>query len=243
MTHLKTLAGLGLLLTLYANTQAQTANFGGWFATFQNYRIKNKFGAFFDGQIRSTAQVQQVNAILLRPGLTYSFNKNITATAGYAFVESRRRIGSVTGLAPEHRTWQQLIVRHKIATASVQHRFRQEQRFLSKAYLQNNEVKHRGHNYANRFRYFARAVVPLKNTRQFTKGAFTSLQNEVFLNVGNKKAVNGRFFDQNRLYGSVGYRFSPKFDAETGYMNQYMIQASGAVSNFHILQIATYVNL
>ena len=73
-----------------------------------------------------------------------------------------------------------------------------------------------GNLFANRFRYFNRAIISLKKQKPFVKGAFAAVQNEVFLNIGDKSAVNGKFFDQNRLYLAAGYRFSPKFDGEIG---------------------------
>lgn len=243
MINLKNLAGLLLLAGLAFNSHAQTASFNGWFATFHTYKLNKKFDAVFDGQVRSTKQVKQVSIILLRPGINFNFNRHVSAAVGYALNDNRRTIDDASALVPEHRIWQQARLQHKIRSASVTHRFRLEQRFLPKTYVHNNEVKHKGHNYANRFRYFVRTVVPLKKTRQFNKGVFASLQNEIFLNVGNKTAVNKRFFDQNRLYGAVGYRLSRRLDAEAGYMNQYIIAANGGVSNNHILQIATYVNL
>ena len=96
--------------------------------------------------------------------------------------------------------------------------------------------------YANRFRYFIRNILPLNAEPGFSKGMFAALQNEVFLNFGNKENVNGKTFDQNRLYMAVGYRFSKSFDLEAGYMNQYINGRNNDVNN-HIAQIATYIRL
>jgi len=49
-------------------------------------------------------------------------------------------------------------------------------------------------------------------------------------------------FDQNRIYFAVGYRFSSKFDAEAGYMNQYTNGMVTDVSN-NIIQVAFYTRL
>jgi len=53
--------------------------------------------------------------------------------------------------------------------------------------------------------------------RPFTQGFFAALQNEVFVNIGDPSPVNGKFFDQNRAYLAVGYRWSRQFDLEMGY--------------------------
>ena len=39
--------------------------------------------------------------------------------------------------------------------------------------------------------------------------------NEVFLNTETT------FFDRNRLYGGIGYRFNSSLKIEAGYMNQF----------------------
>jgi hypothetical protein len=69
------------------------------------------------------------------------------------------------------------------------------------------------------------------------------LQNEVFVNIGDKSAVNGDIFDQNRAYGAPGYRFSSRFDAEMGYLNQYINGRNDAFSNNPIVQMAVYTRL
>lgn len=231
------------MLSICARADAQTANFGAWLGTFYTIKVNNKVNVLMDAHLRSGKQVKHISTILLRPAISFSFNKNISAAVGYAFVDARREAGELSQLIPEHRTWQHVILRHKILSASSQHRFRLEQRFLPKVYAQNNSLHHNGYNHASRFRYFTRTIIPLKRTNKFTQGMYGALQDEVFLNLGNKAAVNKRVFDQNRLCGAVGYRLSPKLDAEAGYLNQYMITASGSVVNNHILQIATYLNL
>ncbi len=69
--------------------------------------------------------------------------------------------------------------------------------------------------YANRFRYFIRIVLPLKKEATFKKGMFVALQNEVFVKFGNTSTVNGKFFDQNRLYLAIGFGLSPKADLKS----------------------------
>ena len=72
---------------------------------------------------------------------------------------------------------------------------------------------------------------------------FAALQNEEFVNVGNTKNVNGKFFDQNRFYLALGYRLRPSIDLETGYLNQYVSGRNGAFVNNHAWQVASYLRL
>ncbi len=222
-----------------AHSQSQ---FSGWFGNFSTFKLNNKFSIHFDGQLRSTDDIEHISTLLLRTGLNIQVRKNMVATAGYAFINNRRVIAGVSGYAPEHRFWEQFLVSHPFINTSLSHRFRLEQRFISKSVVENNELKNEGNVYANRFRYFFRTMVPLKGRLQ-PKTPFIGLQNEVFLNFGDKSGVNGEFFDQNRVYLALGYRFSREFDLELGYMNQYINGRNDAFVNNHILQLATYLRL
>lgn len=239
-----------LYLTLYVlliftslNGKAQQNAFNGWLGLFNTYKVNEKIGISFDAQFRSNAQVKQFQTIILRPGINFNFNKNVFAALGYALVESRRTIGNVSALAPEHRIWEQLQASHPVGFTRLTHRFRLEQRFISRAVVQNNALHTSGNVFANRFRYFVRDIIPFSMSRKFVKGFYAALQNEVFINIGDQSHVNGKYFDQNRAYVSTGYRFSPMLDAETGYLNQYVEGAKNAFSNNHILQITAYIRL
>lgn len=220
------------------------SEFSGWFANFSTFKLSNKYSIHFDGQLRSTNDIEHLSTLLLRTGLNVNVKKNMIATAGYAFINNRRVIGSFSGYAPEHRLWEQFIVSHPLLNSSLSHRFRLEQRFISRSVINNdsNGLKNEGNVYANRFRYFFRTLLPIGGKLQ-AKRPFIGLQNEVFLNFGDKSGVSGETFDQNRAYIAIGYRVMNEFDLEIGYMNQYINRAGDAFTNNHILQLATYLRL
>jgi hypothetical protein len=231
-----------LLLTISSATHAQT-QFSGWFASFNTVKLNKKFGLHLEAQFRSTDQWLHLQTMLLRGGLNYSIKKNIIATAGYGYIHNRRIISGVSGYAPEHRIFEQLIVSHKLGYTSLSHRFRLEQRFIGKSVVHGNDFHNEGNTYSNRFRYFFRTLLPIATSSEFRRGPFFALQNEVFVNFGDKSAVNGETFDQNRAYGALGYRFSTRFDAEVGYLNQYINGRNSAFTNNHIVQLAVYTRL
>ena len=190
----------------------------------------------FDAQFRSANHYDYLRNILLRPSVNYYFSNSKIGALGYAYVTANGR--TATGaktFRPESRIWEQFIINTKIGkTSTLQHRFRLEQRFLG-----NTSATATDSYFAQRLRYFARAVIPFKNEDTFTQGPFFALQDEVFVNVQNKEKVNKHFFDQNRAYAAFGYRINKKIDAEFGYMNQYTKQATAYTIN-HILQAAFY---
>lgn len=230
-----------LLFQMAAFSQVQQ---NGWLASFNTFKINAKWSLHADAQLRSSDDVKKVQTLLLRPGINYHINKAWVATAGYAFISNRRTIGSVSEMFTEHRLWQQMVFNHKISKAATAHRLRFEQRYLPQVTFDFGDLKKDGVNTAYRLRYFIRNVLPLKQAPAFTKGAFVALQNEVLINVGNKAAVNGRNFDQNRLYLALGYRLpNSKIDLEAGYMNQYIEGRNRSVTNNHIAQLAVYKRL
>jgi hypothetical protein len=233
-----------LLLTLFFCSFFVTAQtqFSGWLASFNTFKLDNRLSLHFDAQLRSTDELEQVSAILLRPGLNYHAGKHWVFTAGYMANINRRTAAGLSSLLTEHRIWQQALFNHKLNKVAIAHRLRFEERFIPNARVENNSLKADGFQQAFRLRYFIRNIVPLTAGPTFRNGPFFALQNEVFLNTGDKSAVNGKAFDQNRLYGAVGYRLKGKMDIEAGYMNQYINTRTSFINN-HIVQLALYKRL
>jgi hypothetical protein len=215
--------------TAYSQTVNENS---GWVAWFNTYKFSNHFGLQFDAQLRSAHDWEYVRHVLIRPGLTYHFNKKNNVTLGYAYVASYNDLPEpAKNSLTENRVWQQYINISKFGNVSLQNRFRLEQRFIEK---QTEDI------FAQRLRYFVRAIISFaQHEEAFTKGVFAAVQNEVFLNVQNKSNINNSLFDQNRAYGAVGYRFNHRLDLEAGYMNQYIKGLDINISN-NILQMALY---
>jgi hypothetical protein len=227
------------------NLRAQTANhFSGWGAWFNSTRLNSKFALHFDGQVRSNNEWKEVQQVLIRPGINYFVNKKQIATLGYAFIDHHRFIDGVSGWGPEHRIWEQYIINQSFSISNhfttLQHRIRLEQRFISVSEAKDNALHTSKYNFAQRLRYFARSIFPLQKSSTFKQGTFVSLQDEIMFNIGDASATNGKFFDQNRAYTSIGYRFSPKLDLELGYMYQYISGKNNTATNNNILQLAVY---
>lgn len=224
------------------NIACSQAQVSGWLAAFNTIRTGKSTSIHADVQWRSGDNVAYTQTLLLRTGLNYHLNKRSTITAGYAFIHNYRSISDVDGYLPEHRIWEQYLYAHKVDRISISHRFRLEQRFLPAGVVDNDQISMDGSLFANRFRYFTRAVLPLQKGDSFDKGLFAALQNEVLLNIGNKQHVNGKTFDQNRFYIAAGYRLNKKFDLEAGYLNQF-VEGRTTGSRNHVAQIASYLRL
>lgn len=220
------------------------SQFSGWFANFSTFRLPDKkFSIHFDGQIRSADEWESLQTYILRPGINYHVRKNMIITAGYALIGNR----TLGELFSEHRIWEQFIVTHNVGGfMPLQHRFRVEQRFIPTVRNVNGEPEKLETNTSHRVRYFVRGLLPFNGQAGFRKGMFGALQNEIFINFANTQFANSHAFDQNRAYAAVGYRFSPKFDLEAGYLHHYTLRFNGQQTSFvnnHVVQLATYVRL
>jgi len=93
----------------------------------------------------------------------------------------------------------------------LSHRGRLEQRWVD------------GQDFRTRARYALFANVPLNKTT-LTEGAwYLAFYNELFINgqrdIGSDRRVD--YYDRNRLYGALGYKFSDTGQVQMGYMQQH----------------------
>jgi hypothetical protein len=221
---------LGFLLAPPVSRADTVQQHSGWAAWFNSDRLNDRWGYVTDVQLRSGDDLKEAQNLLVRPGLTYFFDGQNNATLGYALVATLNNPGDNL---IEHRIWQQYIHTQTWSRAAVTHRFRLEQRFVEQ---QNTGDRL----FSQRLRYFFRSVVPLKGDKaSFTEGPFFAFQNELFLNVQHEDHVNGKLFDQNRLFLAGGYRLSSRYDLELGYLNQSI---NGRVNDTvnHIVQVGLY---
>ena len=202
----------------------------GWSGWFNSHRLSEHWGYVSDVQPRSSDDWEEAQTLLLRPGVSYFLDNRNNVTLGYAWIGTLNNPGDNL---VEHRIWQQYIHTQSWNQAAITHRFRLEQRFV--------EPQNGGDRlFSQRLRYFLRAVIPVKRGQSsFTAGPFVALQNELFFNIQNDENVNGKLFDQNRLFLAAGYRLSSRYDLELGYMNQFINGRVNDTMN-HIVQLGLY---
>lgn len=220
-----------LLLCTTPAAASTTELESGWAAWFNTTKFSERWGLMSDVQVRSSDHWEDVQHVLLRPGLSYFIDGRNNLTFGYAWIGT---LNAPAGDLVEHRVWQQYIHMQPVGSVALMHRLRLEQRFVEQA----NSGDRR---FSQRLRYFLRTVLPLQSHASggFERGWFAALQNELFFNVQHRDAVNGAAFDQNRAYLAAGYRLSKRVDLELGYLNQYVNGRSSDTLN-HVVQLALY---
>ncbi|WP_223551294.1 DUF2490 domain-containing protein [Aestuariivivens sp. NBU2969] len=214
------LMALTFMLMPLVYIQGQESNFGNWLIYIGNKKLNNKWNIHNEVQYRNYNAIGDLEQLLLRTGLGYSFNENKNnILLGYGYILSENYFNEDDKISiNEHRIFQQFTTKQSVGQVKLNHRYRFEQRFVES-------------DFKLRFRYFLGINMPLQYKESGKNPLYFSAYNEIFLN--SKSSV----FDRNRLYGGLGYKFSDAVKVELGYMNQFF-ENSGRDQ----LNIITFVN-
>ena len=194
---------IGLMLPTLV--QSQESEFGNWLIYIGSKKIDQKWNIHHEVQYRNYNAIGDLEQLLLRTGLGYTFNKGKNnVLLGYGYILSENYIANTNDKVSvnEHRIFQQFTNKQKIGAITLNHRYRFEQRFVES-------------DFKMRFRYFLGLNIPLYSKEATKKSYYISAYNEIFLNT--KSSI----FDRNRVYGGLGYHINKNIRLEAGYMNQF----------------------
>lgn len=185
------------------SSYSQESDLGNWLIYIGSKQVNERWNIHSEVQYRNYNAVGNLEQLLLRTGIGYTFNENKSNfLLGYGYILSENYISDTDNKVSvnEHRIFQQFISKQSIGMVSLNHRYRFEQRFIED-------------DFKLRSRYFLSINVPFskKETNKF----YFSAYNEIFLNT--ESAV----FDRNRLYGGLGFKVNKNIKVEAGYMNQF----------------------
>ncbi len=225
-----------------SGNRSNTSNTNAWLMYFGNHKVSDRWGIHAEVQWRRHDLFSVNQQLLVRGGIDFYTRNNNRFTAGYGFIRTHPYGEfAAPGDFPEHRIWQQFLTSHSLGKVNLSHRYRLEQRFIGNA----NTGSMEGGRYENRVRYMAKLTVPI--AKEWRKPMFLAVYDEVMLNFG--KEVGYNLFDQNRLYGALGFTFSPQMKLEVGYLYQ-LVQlrsldsaARNRIENNHTLQIGWFSTL
>lgn len=213
------------LINSSAFSQSPSGTTGNWLMCFNQTRLNDKWSIHTEAQYRSYEIVPNSEQLLLRGGINYHINNAAFTSIGYAHVTNyafdKEQLSSV--LLTENRIWQQFVMRNNLGKYFFEHRYRLEQRWL-----QSNN----GNKYLNRMRCLLRVTVPLNKKTIEKNTVFLTFYDEIFIHFSATP------FDRNRLYGAVGFQFSPNFNIQLGYLAQ-----TASITTKQYLQTALIYNL
>tara|TARA_R110002012_G_scaffold322083_1_gene554895 strand:- start:74431 stop:75051 length:621 start_codon:yes stop_codon:yes gene_type:complete len=185
------------------SSYSQESDLGNWLIYIGSKQVNERWNIHSEVQYRNYNAVGNLEQLLLRTGIGYTFNENKSNfLLGYGYILSENYISDTDNKVSvnEHRIFQQFISKQSIGMVSLNHRYRFEQRFIED-------------DFKLRFRYFLSMNVAFskKETNKF----YFSAYNEIFLNT------ESAIFDRNRLYGGLGFKVNKNIKVEAGYMNQF----------------------
>lgn len=194
----------------------------GWLVYTGTFKLRNKISVHTEYQWRRVNGLKSWQQGLLRTGVNFAIRKDVSINAGYAFAESFPYGDYPVATAfPEHRIFEQLVVKNPVGKMDISHRFTLEQRLVGKVVIQNGS-KETDYTFLNRMRYRIRAEFPLNKNKQEKNKWSIMLLDEIFIGWG--KNIGANIFDQNRLAFLVGYKLNQNLKFEAGYLNQVLQQ-------------------
>ncbi|MBL7808923.1 MAG: DUF2490 domain-containing protein [Saprospiraceae bacterium] len=212
-----------------------------WVGAFNQTRISNKWGFWFDAHLRLKDQyVQDLSQAIIRFGPTFYVTDDVRLTAAYAYVHTYPAPGHANISLPEHRPWQQVQWFQRGKKARLTQAIRLEERYRRRTL--NDDQLGEGYQFNWRIRYNFSLFLPLTK-KQFDPGALLfNVNNEVFINFGKQIVYN--HFDQNRLFLGLVYQVNKHAQLHGGYMNLYQQLAAGnTFRNQHSIRIFYFHNV
>jgi len=212
---------------------------GAWLMYFGNHKLTEKFSLHTEYQWRRSDYFNNWQQSLARVGIDYHFNKQNSVTTGYGWIVSYPYGEQPIGVTKnEHRIWQQFLNQSNSGRFYLNHRYRLEQRFIEKAFLNfNNEKVIEGFNFRQRARYRFMVSIPLNHNTMKDNTLFLGAYNEVFIGFG--PGIGKNILDQNRLFGALGWKFNSKTNLQVGYLNQIIVKSDGIqIERNHNLQLS-----
>ena len=184
-----------------------------------------RFLVWFDGHARFRDDAGDLGVSILRPGLGWRLNRDLSVWAGYARVISRQENRADV---EENRLWQQATYNVGEALGgSVTGRSRLEQRFIDG-----------GGDTGWRVRQSFRYSRPLIGT---PLSAVVSNETFIALNDTDWGAASG--YDQSRNFVGVNYKATDHLALESGYMLNHIRRENAADAFNHVVSVSLNLSL
>ena len=194
----------------------------GWFVYTGAFKIKSKLSIHTEYQWRRVDGLKNWQQGLFRTGINYAVRKDVSLNAGYAFAQTYAYGDYPAAFGfPEHRIFEQLLIKNPVGSIDLSHRFTLEQRFIGRVTMPNG-IKNTEYFFLNRMRYRVRGEIPLHKKEAVKKIWSIIAQDEVFIGLG--KNIGANIFDQNRLAVLLGYKLNQIIKIEAGFLNQIVQQ-------------------
>ncbi len=212
---------------------------GLWQGAYTRYRVADQFWYHGEYHVRTREQfVTEMAQLYLRFGVTWRPLENVELTGGLVtplYWASGEPSPDRDRVVPQLRLWEQAILTQTLGRAKLYHQYRLEQRWR-----RDYDVG-AAFQLSFRWRYKISAYVPLNKARMVAGTLFLNLNEEVFIQSG--PSIIYDHFEDNRVYGGLGYVLSDSVQFQAGYMWTFRHDgAPNVYQNRHILRLSVYHN-
>lgn len=182
-----------------------------WVGYMTSLKLNDKFSLWNDFHLATD------NFLIGRHGVTYHFNKQVTATGGYAWLFLSTSFSDKLE-RKEHRPWVQLMFTSSIGQGwQTQQRFRYDARFREK--VEAESIVRNDYVFNHRLRYMFNIRKSLDGKDFGKNNTFLSLNNEILVNFGEN--IRSNYLDQYRVSLLVGRSFE-NMVFQLGYMYRFV---------------------
>ncbi len=189
-------------------------------SSFQSFvKIDNRWTASSEIHYRRTGSLDKKAAVIFR-GLAYYQLGLVNLHTGYTHGDFYSYRTSDEIHTQEHNVFLGLKTKHKVSSGSLEQRLRFERRWRGL----DPEIKSVPYQFtgSSRCRYRLRLKYPIDN--KFT----LIVKDEVWVNL--KENIEP-VYNQNWLYGAIGYRINPTYDIAIGYQWQHLSNGNHSFTN------------
>ncbi len=196
---------------LFLFSQRKVDRFNLLWANYQNIlRLNNRWEVLSDAQFRSKEITRSWFLFALRSGLSYKLNDKYKIAAGFCWFGVPVNNSTQFTLRNEWRPWQDITRMGKFNRTDFIQRLRLEERFLPMRSADNGTV----HDLTLRLRYKIDFEKFINHSRWMVRVGDELMVNPEYIG-------NNQFFDQNRLYAAMGYKFNKQFQCNLMYIKIY----------------------
>lgn len=209
-------------------------NHNAWLGYFSDAKIYRRWGLHAEFQYRRTHGLRDPQQYFYRTGVNYSASEKVMLTAGYTYLLSLP-YGDYPdpGRTGERRLYEKIEIDQQAGRLALAHRYIQDQRWLHPQGEPNFEFQHRS-------RYRLQLKFALTKPKIDPGALYALASEEIFVSYGHNAPG---FFDQNRLYGGLGYQFTKALALEASYLHQVVAHDDQVVfEDNRTVQVSLYFN-
>lgn len=192
----------------------------GWVVYSGDHQASEKWFVHTEYQLRRVQLLGAQQQHLARLGVGHQLTNRVTISGGYTYFQTHEygRHPTVTGRPePEQRLYQDVTLTDELGRLQLAQRLRLEQRWLGTR-ADEGAGPVQDWEYQHRIRYQLSGSFPLQGPTIDDGEWYLNAFDELFISFGRN--VGNNVFNQNRISGGLGYRFTDHAKVELNYLNQ-----------------------